>query len=168
MTTFRDACITRAIDCLEEDFPVEAAMLRRGEKVTPVIHSKNGWMTRVLGDELVRTIFSIEKMEKTDSDRAVWREMISLAKQREKERGAWGRQCISCEQAAREEIAWMIQAGAPKYLHKEYRILWRSKGSEKKWERVVMAPALKPDLGKIIKQLRIGQDHNEFRVEEVA
>ena len=56
-TPFTEACIGRAIAVLEQYFPEDANVLRKGGICPTMAHSQNGWMTRPMG----RMIRLVEK-----------------------------------------------------------------------------------------------------------
>lgn len=169
MTEFGDNCVERAISRLDEDFPEEAALLRANTMPQISIHSKNGWMTRVMGSLLEATVKSVARMRTPDyTDVECWFDNLGLAQLANSERGAWGRQASPKKEIIREEKTWMRDHDAPPYLCQEAQIWWRHKNTGGLWTKVCMVPCFLRDAPAEVARLKVGQDHNEFLIEELS
>ena len=169
---FQEACIERAIVRMAQYFPEEATILHAGGIPTVAIHSKNGWMTRVLGGILQSTVRGVEEMKKQTTDSDIWFAAIGIAEAVNEELGAWGKPCLGRKSIVLEEKAWMRGHGAPSRFQREVTIWWKNKNPvhdwQKEWQPVRGGHCFQEDAEGFIARLRVGQEHNEFKVGEVA
>jgi hypothetical protein len=102
-------------------------------------------------------------------DVEAWHLMIGQVSVEQAELQAWGKkEFIGKKKAVANEKAWMRDHGAPSYLCKEAQIWWRNKDSGGLWTKVRMVPCYLRDAPAEVDRLRVGQDHNEFMIEELA